>query len=87
MAVDTRNRRASVLGFALAALAILPAPDATIDAADQQQLAYSYPGILVAPPNPIPDMTRAIGVLVRPASSAVDVQVSAVSLATGIVVT
>lgn len=50
MALDTRNKRASVLGFALAALVVLPAPDATIDAADRQQVAFSYAGLLAGNP-------------------------------------
>lgn len=48
MAVDTQDKRASVLGFGLAALLILPAPGA-IDQPDRQQLAYSYRGLTAAP--------------------------------------
>ena len=47
MAVDTRDRRASVLGLGLAALLVLPAPGA-LDQGDRQQLAYSYRGISAA---------------------------------------
>lgn len=43
--MDTRNKRASVLGLALASLAILPAPSSTPGAEVRQQLAYSYAGI------------------------------------------
>lgn len=44
MAVDSRDKRASVLGFGLAALLVLPEPG-TIDQPDRQHLAYSYRGI------------------------------------------
>ncbi len=43
--MDSRNKRASALGFALAALVILPAPDATVIQGDRQQVAFSYAGI------------------------------------------
>jgi hypothetical protein len=43
--MDTRNKRASALGFALAALVILPAPDGAIAQADRQQVSFSYAGI------------------------------------------
>jgi hypothetical protein len=46
--MDTRNKRASVLGFALASLLVLPAPDGTIAAADRQHVAVSYAGELTA---------------------------------------
>lgn len=49
MAVDTRDKRASVLGIGLAALLVLPAPG-TIDQPDRQQLAYSYRGLLASVP-------------------------------------
>ena len=45
MAVDTRNKRASVLGFVFPLTLILPAPDAAIVQADRQHVAYSYSGI------------------------------------------
>lgn len=44
MAVDTRDKRASVLGLGLAALLVLPEPG-TIDQPDRQHVAYSYRGI------------------------------------------
>jgi hypothetical protein len=49
MAVDTRNKRASVLGLTLAALAVLPAPDGTVAQADRQQVAWCYAGISAEP--------------------------------------
>jgi hypothetical protein len=49
MAVDTRDKRASVLGWGLASLLVLPAPGA-LDQGDRQQTAYSYRGISVASP-------------------------------------
>lgn len=48
MAVDTRNRRASVLGLALAARLVLPAPDGAIGQADRQHQAQAYSGISAA---------------------------------------
>jgi hypothetical protein len=44
MAVDSRDKRASVLGLGLAALVVLPAPG-TLDQADRQHVAYCYRGI------------------------------------------
>jgi hypothetical protein len=47
MAVDTRNKRASVIGIALAAISVFPNPDGAIDTgAERQQTAYCYSGIL-----------------------------------------
>lgn len=49
MAVDTRNRRASVLGFARGGVPVWPNPDGDITGqADRQHNGYSYPGILVS---------------------------------------
>jgi hypothetical protein len=45
MAIDTRSRRASVLGITLAALVALPAPDGTVGQPDRQHVAACYPGI------------------------------------------
>jgi hypothetical protein len=45
MAVDTRNKRASVIGIAAVLAAVLPAPDATVAQADRQHVAYCYSGI------------------------------------------
>lgn len=51
MAVNTRNRRASCVGFASPSRAVYPNPDGlTLSQADRQQAGYSYPGVLVAPP-------------------------------------
>ena len=47
MAVDTQDKRASVLGLGLAALLVLPAPGA-LDQPDRQQLAYCYRGLQAA---------------------------------------
>lgn len=44
MAVDTQDKRASVLGLGLAALLVLPAPG-TLDQPDRQHVAFSYRGI------------------------------------------
>lgn len=45
MAVDTRNKRASILGIGLAAAIVFPNPDATVAQADRQQCARVYAGI------------------------------------------
>lgn len=45
MAIDTRNKRASALGFGLVCLLQLPLADGTIDAADRQQMSSAYSGI------------------------------------------
>lgn len=50
MAVDTRNKRFSLLGLAVPILLVLPAPDAAINQADRQQLAYCYAGIAADSP-------------------------------------
>lgn len=51
MAVDTRNKRASCLGFANPPFAVFPNPDGDISTqADRQHMAYAYPGILVDAP-------------------------------------
>ncbi len=51
--IDSRDKRASILGFALAALAILPAPAGTpVDAGSRAQLAYSYNSETAVPPTP-----------------------------------
>jgi hypothetical protein len=44
MAVDTRDKRFSMLGFANPFRLVLPNPDGTIDQADRQQFAYLYRG-------------------------------------------
>jgi len=51
MPVDSRDKRASVLGFGLAALLFLPAPGA-IDQPDRQHVAYSYRGLAASSPVP-----------------------------------
>ena len=50
MAVDTRNKRASILGIGLAAALVLPAPDATVAQSDRQQTAFAYAGISAESP-------------------------------------
>lgn len=45
MAVDTRNKRSSVLGIGLAAALVFPDPDGALAQADRQQAAYTYAGI------------------------------------------
>lgn len=48
MAIDTRNKRASLLGLALALRLVPPAPDAALDIGDRAHLAYLYSGLSVA---------------------------------------
>lgn len=50
MAVDTRNKRASVIGLAFSVLLTLPAPDATVHDVDRPHLAYSYSGLTAEAP-------------------------------------
>jgi hypothetical protein len=51
MAVDTRDKRASCLGFAGPSRVVFPNPDGSIAAvADRQQVAYSYSGIAAGEP-------------------------------------
>jgi hypothetical protein len=49
VAVDTRDKRASVLGLGLASLLVLPSPTA-LDQGDRQQVSYSYRGIAASAP-------------------------------------
>lgn len=50
MAVDTRSKRASVLGVAAAIILTLPAPDGTVGQPDQQHAALCYAGIAADSP-------------------------------------
>jgi hypothetical protein len=45
VAVDTRDKRASCLGFVAPPRLVLPNPDGTIAAAERCQLGYSYCGL------------------------------------------
>ena len=45
MAVDTRDKRFSIMGLALPTLSLYGNPDGTIDSADRYQLLYLYSGI------------------------------------------
>ena len=45
MALDTRNKRASAVGLALAWRLVLPNPDGSLIQADRQQAALCYAGI------------------------------------------
>lgn len=55
MALDTRNKRASAIGIAIAARLVLPAADGAISSADRAHLAYGYAGIQAGSPVPAPD--------------------------------
>lgn len=52
MAVDTRDKRSSVVGITLPVPQVVPNPDASIDAADRQHVAWAYSGIAAAAPAP-----------------------------------
>ena len=54
MAVDTRDKRMSIMGVSLSWRGGLPTPDGTIGAADRQIFPYYYSGILWdAPVTPV----------------------------------
>jgi hypothetical protein len=61
MAVDTRNKRASVLGLTLAALVVLPAPNGSVSAPDRLQVSANYAGI--AADSPIPSVVTPTGAI------------------------
>lgn len=63
MPVDTREKRASIIGMGLAAALVLPAPDATVVLGDQQQVAFTYAGIAAGepPPTEFPQAYRLYG--------------------------
>ena len=48
MPVDSRNKRASIIGLDLMWFRIFPNPDGVIDVNDRQQTAYKYAGTLSA---------------------------------------
>jgi hypothetical protein len=52
MAVDTREKRASIIGLGLAAALVLPTPDASVVLQDRQQVAFAYAGIDAGEPPP-----------------------------------
>ena len=54
MAVDTRNRRFSCLGFGqpYGTSVVFPNPDGTIDSSDRSQYIYLYSGISLAAGHP-----------------------------------
>lgn len=45
MAIDSRDKRASAIGLALAWARTAPVPDGTLSAADRQHIAGAYRGI------------------------------------------
>jgi len=47
MAIDTRDKRASVINIAAGFIGILPLPDGTIDQQDRAVLARLYDGIVI----------------------------------------
>ncbi len=51
MAIDTRNKRASVIGFKNVPTSVFPNPDGSLaNQADRQQMANEYSGIAAAAP-------------------------------------
>lgn len=51
MAVDTRDKRFSMLGLGMPPRLVLPNPNGSIDQGDRQQFAYSYRGIAFGAPS------------------------------------
>jgi hypothetical protein len=45
VAINTRNRRFSLVGMARPWMAVLPNPDGPVDQPDRQHFEYCYPGI------------------------------------------
>ncbi len=45
MAIDTRERRASLIGLGLPGLAVAPLPDGAVSEADRAQLGWLYAGL------------------------------------------
>lgn len=50
--LDTRSKRASSVGIALAFVLAPPLPDGTLSQGDRQHIAVSYSGILAEESNP-----------------------------------
>lgn len=49
MAINTRNRRASCIGFCFPPCGVPPVPDSSLaDQRDRQQTAFTYAGLLAA---------------------------------------
>ncbi len=47
MSINTRNRRASCIGYGTPQRAVFPVPDSSLaNQGDRQQMAHLYPGIL-----------------------------------------
>lgn len=57
MAVDTRNKRASILGIGLAAALVLPSPDGSVDAPDRPHVSFTYVGFTIEAPEALPSFT------------------------------
>ena len=49
MAVDTRNKRMSMIGLGIPVPSVLPDPDGTISSSDRAQFLWLYSGIAIAP--------------------------------------
>lgn len=57
MAIDSRNKRFSLMGLAVAAVVTLPTPDGAIDTAgERQQYLHLYSGITAGSPVVLPDI-------------------------------
>jgi len=50
MAIDTKDKRGSVIGAFSPARRTLPTPDGSLNAADREQVGYCYRGIAASPP-------------------------------------
>ena len=63
MALDTRNKRGSAIGFVLPSRAVYPNPSGSLSTAAQRlQMAYSYSGITPAASTLTPDGRSVAGV-------------------------
>ena len=64
MAINTRSRRASVLGIVAPYVLTLPLADGTVGQPDRQHVAFTYPGIQAAAdviPTELEDFTTILG--------------------------
>ena len=61
MAVDTRDKRMSIMGVSLPWRGVFPLADGTIGTADRLIFPYSYSGIAASPPAAVSAVLGVIG--------------------------
>jgi hypothetical protein len=83
--IDTKAKRAAALGYGLAFLLVAPPADSTISVQDAGHALSAYQFDMPSAV-PVPEMTRARGVLVSAASSATGVRVGPASAAVRVLV-